>query len=158
MSKCDLIRDRLSEYAVGGLRGRMRARVEAHVGECAGCRAELKALERTGALLDSLETQDAPEGTWEAVRERVLARPRERARVRPRWAWAMSTVALVVVVAVAAVVMVPRPVERPVVVAAAAADEEMQMTMDDHLSTVWAAPLSDMAAVGLRMAALEENG
>jgi predicted anti-sigma-YlaC factor YlaD len=135
----------------------MRKRVEAHVGECEGCRAELAALERTGALLDEVGVDDAPAGTWEAVRERIGERPRAGARVRPRWAWAMGAVALVLV-ALTVVLMRPPQVPEPVVVLAAEADEEMQATMDGHLSTVWAAPLSDVAGVGLRMAALENDG
>lgn len=157
MKECELIRDRLAEYAVGGLRGRMRKRIEAHVGACSDCRAELAALERTGALLDSIGAQDAPAGTWEAVRLRIAERPRGRARARMRWGWAMGAVALVVVV-MAAFFIRPPAAQEPVVVMAAEVDEEMQATMDGHLSAVWAAPLSDVAGVGLRMATLEDDG
>jgi predicted anti-sigma-YlaC factor YlaD len=157
MKECELIRARLAEYAVGGLRGRMRKRVEAHVGACSDCRAELTALERTGALLDSVGAQAAPAGTWEAVRLRILERPRARVRARPRWGWAMGAVALVAVV-LAAFFIRPPAVQEPVVVTAVEVDEEMQATMDGHLSAVWAAPLSDVAGVGLRMATLEDDG
>ena len=157
MRECELMRDRLAEYAVGGLRGRMRKRVEAHVEACSDCRAELAALERTGVLLDSVGAQDAPAGTWEAVRQRIAERPRERVRARPRWGWAMGAVALVLVV-LAAFFVRPPGVQEPVVVTVVEADEEMQATMDGHLSAVWAAPLSDVAGVGLRMVALENGG
>jgi predicted anti-sigma-YlaC factor YlaD len=157
MRECELIRDRLAEYAVGGLRGRMRKRVEAHVGACSECRAELTALERTGVLLDSVGAQDAPAGTWEAVRLRIADRPQVRVRARLRWGWAMGAVALGVMV-LAAFFVRPPAAQEPVVVVAAEADEEMQATMDGHLSAVWAAPLSDVAGVGLRMAAAENGG
>ncbi|UCC68800.1 MAG: zf-HC2 domain-containing protein [Armatimonadota bacterium] len=157
MKACELIRGKLAEYAVGGLRRRARARVEAHVGECERCRAELAALKRTGALLDEVGADDAPAGTWEAVRQRMTEHPRAGVRARPRWAWAMGGVALVLV-ALAVLLIGPPRVEEPVLVAAAEADEEMQATMDGHLSAVWAAPLSDVAGVGLRMAALENDG
>ncbi len=157
MRECDLIRDRLAEYAVGGLRGRRRKRVEAHVGACSDCRAELVALERTGALLDSVGTQDAPVGTWQPVRERTAERPRTGARGRPRSAWALGVVAVVLVALGVALLELPRA-ESPVVVMAAQADEEMRATMEGHVSALWAAPLSDVAAVGLHMAALENDG
>ena len=157
MKECELIRDRLAEYAVGGLRGRMRKRVEAHVGVCSDCRAELTALERTGVLLDSVGVQAAPAGTWEAVRLRIAERPRARVRARMRWGWAMGAVALVALV-LAAFFVRPPAAQEPVVVIAVEADEEMQATMDGHLSAVWAAPLSDVAGVGLRMATLEDGG
>jgi predicted anti-sigma-YlaC factor YlaD len=133
----------------------MRKRVEAHVSACMDCRAELTALERTGVLLDSVGVQDAPAGTWDAVRLRIAERP--RARVRVRWVWAMGAVALVVIV-LAAFFIRPPAAQGPVVVIAAEVDEEMQATMDGHLSAVWAAPLSDVAGVGLRMATLEDGG
>lgn len=157
MKECELIRDRLAEYAVGGLRGRMRKRVEAHVGACSDCRAELTALERTGVLLDSVGAQEAPAGTWEAVRLRISERPRARVRARMRWGWAMGAVALVALV-LAVFLARPPAAQEPVVVIAVEADEEMQATMDGHLSAVWAAPLSDVAGVGLRMATLENGG
>jgi len=157
MKECELIRDRLAEYAVGGLRGRMRKRVEAHVGACSDCRAELTALERTGVLLDSVGAQEAPTETWEAVRLRISERPRARVRARMRWGWAMGAVALVALV-LAVFLARPPAAQEPVVVIAVEADEEMQATMDGHLSAVWAAPLSDVAGVGLRMATLENGG
>jgi predicted anti-sigma-YlaC factor YlaD len=157
MKECELIRARLAEYAVGGLRGRMKKRVEAHVGACSDCRAELTALERTGALLDSVGAQDAPAGTWEAVRQRIGERPRARVGAPVRWGWAMGAVALVLVV-LAVFFARPPAAQEPVLVMAAEADDEMQATMDGHLSAVWAAPLSDVAGVGLRMAVLEDEG
>ena len=167
MKKCDFIRDRLAEYAVGGLRGRVRARVEAHTRTCSECRAELRALERTGELLDAMDPQEAPAGTWEGVRERVTAplaaqrrretRGRPKLGWRPRWAWVMATAAVVLVLIVA-VLLGPLGLGEPRLVVALEADEEMQATMEGHLSAVWAAPLSDVAALGLQMASVEENG
>jgi predicted anti-sigma-YlaC factor YlaD len=135
----------------------MRKRIEAHVGACSDCRAELTALERTGVLLDSAGAQEAPAGTWEAVRLRISERPRARVRARMRWEWAMGAVALVALV-LAVFLARPPAAQEPVVVIAVEADEEMQATMDGHLSAVWAAPLSDVAGVGLRMATLEDGG
>jgi anti-sigma factor RsiW len=157
MMKCDGIRDQLADYVVGGLAGRKRRRVEQHLRECAACRAEVAALERTGALLESLEAQDAPRQTWETVRRDIAARQQQR--VRPRWAWgmAMGVMALVLVV-VGGLILGPIQMGAPPVVVAAEADEELEATIEGHLSAVWAAPLADEAAIGLRLAALEDNG
>ena len=161
MSECDFIRARLAEYAVGGLRGRVRARVEAHTRTCSECRAELRALERTGELLDAVGLQEAPAETWGGIQEKIARHPREErrreARGRPRWAWVMATAAVVLVLAVA-VLVGPLGLGEPRLVVALEADDEMQATMEGHLSAVWAAPLSDVAAVGLQMASVEENG
>lgn len=157
MRECDRLKDMLGDLAVGALRGRARTRAEAHVRTCADCRAELAALERTGALLDRVLPESAPDATWEAVRQRLAARPPARPRARLRWAWAAGVLALALV-ALALFLAQPPRVEQPVIVAAADADEEMQATMEGHLTAVWAAPLSDVAAAGLRMASVENDG
>lgn len=159
MTDRDHIVDRLADYAVGALRGRAKARVESHLAECAACRGELAALQRTGELLNSVALADAPAETWEAVRERVGELRRAAAPARPRFAWglAMGLVA-VLIVALGIFLQRPTPVGEPLLVVAVEADDEMQATIDDHLSTMWAAPLADEAAVGLRLAELENNG
>jgi len=159
MTDRDHIVDRLPDYAVGALRGRAKARVESHLAECAACRGELAALQRTGELLNAVSLEDAPPETWEAVRERVGELRRAAAPARPRFAWglAMGLVA-VLIVALGIFLQRPTPVGEPLLVMAVEADDEMQATIDGHLSTMWAAPLADEAAVGLRLAELENNG
>ena len=51
MAQCERAQTALADYVEGSLRGRARARVEAHLRDCADCRAEVAALERTGELL-----------------------------------------------------------------------------------------------------------
>ena len=157
MTDRDHIVDRLPDYAVGALRGRAKVRVESHLAECAACRRELAALARTGELLNSLALEEAPSGTWEAVREKI-GEPRPAAPRRPRLAWglAMGVVALLMV-AVGIFLQRPLGLGEPRLVVAVEADEEMQATIQGHLPTMWAAPLADEAAVGLRLAALENN-
>jgi anti-sigma factor RsiW len=156
---CHKVRKRLAEYAVGGLRGRTRARIEEHVRDCAACKAELVALERTGGLLDSLSLEEAPAETWAAVQREMRGTERVPVARRLRWAWgtAAGVVALAALV-VGAFVLGPMGPGEPQLVVATEADEEMQATMEGHLSAVWAAPLSDEAAVGLRLAVLEDDG
>ena len=159
MTDRDHIVDRLADYAVGALRGRAKARVESHLAECAACRGELAALQRTGELLNSVALADAPAETWDAVRERVGERRRALAPGRPRFAWGLAMgVVAVLMVALGIFLQRPTPVGEPLLVIAVEADDEMQATIDGHLSTMWAAPLADEAAVGLRLAEWENNG
>jgi anti-sigma factor RsiW len=160
MRECDRIRSRLADYALGALRARESARVEEHVSECEHCRAELRALEKTGELLSAVGKRSAPAGTWDAVRREIEARPGTLPRRAPRFALgtALGAVALLLVMLGAYLLgplISPAP---PEVVVTVEADEEMQAVIEGHLAAVWAAPLADEAAVGLRFAAVEGNG
>jgi anti-sigma factor RsiW len=156
MPQCDRIRNQLSYYLVGGLRPRARGRVAAHLKQCPSCRAELAALERTGALLARAGPAQAPAETWESVQQAILARPRPHREPRrgTTWRWAVSVAILVLVVLGLLVVRSHRPAP-PAMVVTAEVDEDLQATMEAHLSAMWAAPLADEAAVGLRLAELE---
>ncbi len=157
MSKCDQIKGLLADYAVGGLSRRARSRVEAHVETCASCREELRALERTGALLDAVGMEAAPED-WEHVQARILARTRKRTRPALRFAWAAAAAALLALLVYGGVVRLPGgQMIDPEAAAVAEAETELRSTMEDHLAAVWAAPLTDEAAIGLRLGALEED-
>jgi anti-sigma factor RsiW len=155
MSECDRISSQLAGYVVGALRGRARARVEVHLRACAACRRELAALQRTGAILDAVPAESAPAAIWLAVQQQVLARPRlPRRWARSAWRLAMGGVALLLIL-VSAFVFGPLRSQAPVPTMTAEVDAEMAATMEDHLSAVWASPLADEAAVGLRLAGLE---
>ena len=52
--KCRNCENNLSAYLDGELPGRLRARIEAHLTECASCRAALEALKSTDKALDAL--------------------------------------------------------------------------------------------------------
>jgi ferric-dicitrate binding protein FerR (iron transport regulator) len=157
MSECPVSK-RLSEYAVGPRKGRAASRVARHLATCAACRLELAALERTGALLDSLSLADAPEGTWDRIAARLAPSP-VRARLRYAFGFAAAVVALALValglLAIRRTGAPTPPVGGGQVVAA---DVEMETTMEGHLATTWGAPLADEAAMGLRLASLEDDG
>jgi len=160
MKECDKVRDQLAEHAVGALRGRRESRVEAHLRACEACRKELAALKRTGELLHTVGNLEAPPETWMAIRQAIGAG--EQVRVTPgrRWAWVAATsVAALLLVLLGMFLLSPTgPSARPELVVAVEADEEMEATLQGHLSTAWGAPLADEAAVGLRLVAWENDG
>ena len=159
MGKCDRIGRSLAEYAVGGLGRRARARVESHVEECPSCREELRALEHTGTLLEAVGLEAAPDD-WEMVRSQIKVRARKTARPVLRTAWAAGVVAVGIALLVyGGLVRGPQEqgLEPEPAAAMVEAENELRATMEDHLAAVWATPLADEAAVGLRLADLEEN-
>lgn len=77
-SECQDVRELLSAWLDGELRGEAEAAVAAHLEGCAGCRRELAQLKALEAALGSLTAPVPPR-----LAERVLARlPRQR---RPWW-------------------------------------------------------------------------
>lgn len=79
-----------------------RERVEAHLRECAACRAHLESLRHAVALLRGADPVPAPAGFQEAVRSRLSASaPAPRGRVFPRitlsWTTAAAAAAVVLV-------------------------------------------------------------
>jgi anti-sigma factor RsiW len=158
MSKQNHVIDDLAEYSIGALHGRRKARVEAHLRDCADCRKELAALERTGELLSAAPLEGAPAGTWEAVRRRIESRAPAPARPRLGWALAVGTVALLVIVIGLTLMLGPVGDMGSDVVVATEPDDQMLVTIEGRLPTAWAAPLADEVAVGLRFAYLEDDG
>jgi len=159
MPTCDRIRKQLSYYAVGGLRGRARARVASHLTACPACRDELAALERTAALLNRVGAVSAPAGTWEAVSREILASPRLHVGPRARLSWrlAIGGLGLLLLLSGGVALEFRRPAgPQPTPVTRTASDEDdMQMALETQLSAQWVTPLADAAAVGLRIATLE---
>lgn len=104
------IEDLLGAYALDAVEGEERALVEAHLDECARCRAEVAEHRETAALL-AFTGSDAPPGVWEGISTQ-LERPqapvvdltdvrRRRSQGAPsRWLGAIAAAAAVVVAAV----------------------------------------------------------
>jgi len=158
MIRCDKVRRQLADHSVGRLRGRARARVEQHVRQCEACRAELAALQRTGALLDGLGKQPVPAGMWESVRRRI-ERPARAPVRRPRLVVGAVGLAVLSLIVVGVFLLLPTGTSAPPeIVVTAEADAEMQAVIDGHASAIWSAPLADEAAVGLRFVSLEDGG
>ena len=160
MKECDKVRGQLADYAVGALRGRRELWMEAHLRACEACRKELAALERTAGLLNAVASQDAPPETWMAIRQEIADGVRLRATPRRRLALvaAAGTAAVLLLLLGTFLPMSTGPGAPPELVVVAEADDEMEATMQGHLSAVWAAPLADEAAMGLSLATWEGDG
>ena len=158
MARCEQFQNRLAHYVVGALKGHARSRVEEHLRDCAQCRAEVAALERTGALLAASPLLDAPDGNWDSISRRI-AQPARTVTRRLRWAWgaAASAVAIVLII-IAFFVASPNGSGPTQLAMSPPAEEEMAAAIEGRIPAAWAAPLSDEAAVGLRFMSTEDGG
>lgn len=101
-------------YALGALSARDRARYEAHLAECADCRAAVAELVPTVGLLSRVGDDEAARiGTAEpdpaAPTLLSIARARRRRRRRALWAGVGVAAALAIAVPTAVVASAPRP-------------------------------------------------
>lgn len=110
MTTCNEYRTALSELADGSLAGEARARVEAHIQECADCRTVLADIRRLRQAARSLPKATPPEDLWNKVRARIDedTHPRVVPFGRSRWmphsraTWGMLAAAAVLLLAVSA--------------------------------------------------------
>jgi len=79
MSVHEQFAEDLALYALGALDGQERTRVEAHLGECAGCRGELQQLRGDGALLALSAIGPRPP---QRARQRLLDAVAKEPRIR----------------------------------------------------------------------------
>jgi hypothetical protein len=118
--KCRDVRRKLVEYAEASLPLGDKAEVESHLETCAGCRAEMAALDRAETALRALAVvETAPELTAD-LHHRLASRPPVR---RFTWVWAGAGV-----IAIAAAILflqwphskapMPRPRSHPARIAA----------------------------------------
>ena len=98
---CERIEQQLGCYLDGELPASERAAVEAHLLQCAHCRAELQQLRNLAAGIGQLGSVEAPSSLWsriergldQADRPSVGHPPRRRLRLRTApWAWAAAIV------------------------------------------------------------------
>jgi anti-sigma factor RsiW len=80
---CDRIRALFSSYLDGAVPGREMQAISQHLGECAGCRAEYAAWQRTQRLVASLGPKPAPPEL--SLRLRVAISQAAAQRARRRW-------------------------------------------------------------------------
>ncbi len=153
---CTEIIEMLPEYVVGALDRPAVAQVQAHLGQCADCRRELAALERTGDLLAPIEMLDAPPDLWRAIRARLeprrARRPVWQAHWKPVLAAAAAAAMLVAVLLGWPLMHVPTAVdpEFPVL-----AGVEGAMYADIQIVAAWEQPFANEASLALAMAVMD---
>jgi anti-sigma factor RsiW len=77
----DTTANRLSDYLDGELSPSERATVDAHLGECAACRATLEELRRVAVRARTLQDSSPARDLWPGVATRIGGAPRARVSV-----------------------------------------------------------------------------
>ncbi len=85
----------LAEYLEDSLRPRRRRQVAGHLSDCAACREELAALQRTGELLAGAPQQTPPADLWERVAADLEHAPAPARAWWPKLAWAGSAAVVI---------------------------------------------------------------
>lgn len=146
---CREIRDKLTEYQLGGFDDTEREAVEAHLADCAGCRAELAALARLDDLLPEMAPLTAPAELWAGIEVRL------QPRHAPWWQWALAwprpalAAAAMVMVAAGLALGLRGPAPVAPTETLAPAYQEQQIVAE------WSSPLADDAALGVMFASLQ---
>jgi len=143
----------LAEYAAGALGGREAERVQAHVGRCAACRAELARLNEAARLVESAGLESPPPRVDEAVFAHVAAHPRRAPAWRGlRLALAGAGVALVLAVGSWLGLRGEPPL------ATSPYDAEMSLYVRDHAAAEWREPLADRVGLSAMILAQAQEG
>lgn len=114
-------------HVAGELPAGDAARVEAHLSECAGCRAELEAVRTAQRLVQSARQAPPPEVDWRRVTDGINDIAARRAAIRPGWLRLALAGGMTAALALGASLWLVRPPEAgapPPVVAAEAPREE----------------------------------
>jgi len=117
---CNESQPMLSELVDGGLPRDARAKLEAHLEACAGCRALLADLKRVKAAARALPKMTAPESVWQNVRAGLDAETSHSVDRRPAtvipfapWRWrgltGLAAAALVLLAVTGATYFMTRP-------------------------------------------------
>jgi anti-sigma factor RsiW len=143
--ECKHILQLLPYYTAGvGTKG-SRALVQRHVDICPSCAEELRALQQTAGLLNSVEPESAPD-QWDAIRSRLTVRE-SGSNARRTLAWLgrhrlQSVAATAAAALVIAGVLLTGP-RQPT------PEAEAQSYFANHASMSWREPFADKAGLGL---------
>ncbi len=103
MSRCDLLRPRLSPFLDGDLGGPDFKEISEHIGSCAACSRELSARRALSTLLKGLPRRPLPAGFQARLEARRASRAGPNAGRRGAWAASLA------LAGVAAIVLIRRP-------------------------------------------------
>ncbi|MGQ9731451.1 MAG: zf-HC2 domain-containing protein [Candidatus Zipacnadales bacterium] len=155
-SDCHRVVKQLPDYQAGALTGVRRERLDAHLAECEACRRQLKALERTAALLNSTALRKPSRDLWPEIAAQLAPREQRREQwyfwlpVR-RTGVAVVAVALLIVIMLA--MIMPRHVSHgPTVALEYEADEEAQLFAGWHAETSLLSGASNRYALAFAVA------
>lgn len=155
-TECAKILPMLADYTVGGLDVSTAGHVREHLAECADCRRELEALERTAALLTPISQVEPPRQLWAGIEQQLeprrTGRPAWSVYLRP--AVAVATVAAVLIAFSVFVPIGTTPIlssgDLPLLAGAEGTDYA-----ETQIAAAWDQPLADEVSLALAMAALE---
>ncbi len=141
---CEEIRNLLPDYSVGAITAYDQLLVEQHLSNCAGCSAELMALERVGALLHATLLEPAPD-LWYSIK-RELSPRHQGLRIGDLVAWfgthrfQSAAAAMLMTAAIGAwLLVVP---QQPT-------EAEARSYIAHHASLNWREPFADKVGLGL---------
>lgn len=100
--RCKDVTSLLSDYLSGCLDRKTHAAVEAHLGGCPSCSADVDSTRKLLASLTSLGRPKAPDDLWESVRARITGEQWERGLWRR---WPLRAIMAVPAVVVAALLV-----------------------------------------------------
>lgn len=145
---CREVRNKLTEYQLGGLEESERAALADHLVGCAACRAELEALARLDDLLSPMTPLTAPTELWGGI----------AARLQPRrahwWQWAVQWPRPAL--AAAAMIMVALGLALSLRGQEQVVPSEMLTPayQEQQIVAEWSSPLADDAALGVMFVSL----
>lgn len=75
---CDTVREQLGAYVDGEIAPELRAEISHHVASCPDCAGELAELRELADALSRPQAAVVPTGLWQAIEERLPAKPKRR--------------------------------------------------------------------------------
>ena len=156
MMKCTKIKKLLPDYSVGALSEKKRGLVKEHIGNCPECMRELRYLNETASLLDSMPQEEPPDFLWEGVRSRIIQQENQTESLRVKsqsiwqnimgWLWekripALAT-GLVALILVAGLYFAPWE-------STTESESTLYAEMEQQTYSYWNAPFADRAALGM---------
>jgi len=152
---CRQARKQLELYHLGALDPPRAERVREHLSACEACGAELARLEALDQALGALPEGGATGDLWPGVRARLAPRDPRPTWVRDIWQPAAAAAVAIVL----AVVLVNGALAPGTTPADLSFSPETQAPFSEQYAAIsWQTPLADDAALGARLAMVNEGG
>jgi len=152
MMKCEEIKKLLPDYSVGALIKKERELIKQHVDNCLECARELRYLDETASLLDSIPQEKPPDFLWEGIRREITHQENQNKTVSSIWQGIMGwfwgkripalATGLAVLMAVALLYLAPWK-------STTESQSELYAEMEQQTFSSWNSPFADRAALGM---------